>query len=863
MDTQVLPATLVFLSWLIVLYSLVVAAVILPRSLYYLFLSLVSAVAAVVYLHYQINGAVPRLIDKSLVSDELIIGVLKDVGWWVDLALVFGIAHFLAVVCRTFLLKQCGKSVILAILLVFLLTPLGDILDSYTIRRLAPQYIFSGEIGSPAGYALWDGTMRQSVPHRTVSSASHDRRRGSVVLILIEGFSRQDLVGGAMPGLKSVAEANHYYPNVLAHQRQTNRGLYAVLCGDYPNLLSVKAKSDLLVSAATSVDCIPSRFKSEGYDTRFYQSSPLGYMSKGSFAKAVGFDKVLGQNDFLSDGEVGPWGVADHIVFNRVLDDLREGRSKFFSTILTTATHHPYWIGGSTGSRRDALAYTDEAVTEFILALREIDPAVSIVVTGDEAGVEDKSGVLPGWNHTAAILIAPLLPPSIIDTSIRAHIDIAPTMADLGAIEWPWATSLLDSVDTSRILYAANHFTQELYAVSHQGFETCGTNFDCQYGSMLQSLIAHSDRYELPHEAGILFGTRDITLKAQSTSYIYGRVVTDVLPGSALEMRLNVPGNIQSARLTGEMIVWDCNENLSQVYRVEFPVKVGLSRVPFTQISPNTCHKLLVRSESQVVDIRGVRASILDVSPTLEPVQAPAAKPVSHAGGTIDGEIYTNSLEAFEQRISEGFQFLEVDFIWTNDDVLVCGHDWNDHWLTSKIEQATSPSYGEWLNLRNRVRHPPCNISELERLLTEYPHVKLVTDIKYDNLKGLSYLAEMAPALALNLIPQVHTVQEYSGAIELGFSDVIFTLYRDSRPNAEVYRDIASLDLFAVTMPLWRMQTSSAHYFRSIGKRVYVHTLNEGEAIETACADWGVASIYTDLPYAQATQYLSEGCAHN
>ena len=58
---------------------------------------------------------------------------------------------------------------------------------------------------------------------------------------------------------------------------------------------------------------------------------------------------------------------------------------------------------------------------------------------------------------------------------------------------------------------------------------------------------------------------------------------------------------------------------------------------------------------------------------------------IAHAGGQIENETYTNSLEALNANFKEGFRVFEIDFSWTTDTQLVCLHDW---------EQSFERSFG-------------------------------------------------------------------------------------------------------------------------------------------------------------------------
>ena len=50
---------------------------------------------------------------------------------------------------------------------------------------------------------------------------------------------------------------------------------------------------------------------------------------------------------------------------------------------------------------------------------------------------------------------------------------------------------------------------------------------------------------------------------------------------------------------------------------------------------------------------------------------------IAHAGGKIDGKVYTNSLEALDYNYKKGFRNFELDIIKTVDNHFVAAHDWD------------------------------------------------------------------------------------------------------------------------------------------------------------------------------------------
>lgn len=74
---------------------------------------------------------------------------------------------------------------------------------------------------------------------------------------------------------------------------------------------------------------------------------------------------------------------------------------------------------------------------------------------------------------------------------------------------------------------------------------------------------------------------------------------------------------------------------------------------------------------------------------------------IAHAGGGINSQNYSNSLEALEYNYQQGFRYFEIDFSWTSDAQLVCLHDWGKRFqkvFGHKTKQPLSLKEFEQLN---------------------------------------------------------------------------------------------------------------------------------------------------------------------
>jgi arylsulfatase A-like enzyme len=266
-----------------------------------------------------------------------------------------------------------------------------------------------GEMTTPASPVPTDTDLAE-VTRGLAADLAGESRVGAtpsapnVLLVLVESISGAYLPQSArahgrvarptMPGLDAFARDHLSFTSFLTHQINTNRGLYAALCGDLPKLLSGTPK--MSVHAGRGLDtCLPGILRDAGYRTAYLQAAPLAFMLKDQFMPRIGFDQVIGASGFPDAHARSAWGVDDGTLFERatsLVAELREGDGPWFATLLTVGTHHPYLVPGdfAPGEADEftrAVAYADREVTRF---LADIEAAgvlenTLVLVTSDES----------------------------------------------------------------------------------------------------------------------------------------------------------------------------------------------------------------------------------------------------------------------------------------------------------------------------------------------------------------------------------------------------------------------------------------------------------------------------------------------
>jgi len=236
-------------------------------------------------------------------------------------------------------------------------------------------------------------------------------RGRNVLLVVLEGMSGAylDSVAQAqgitaprprLPELDRRAREHLSYLNFINHQRQTNRGLYALTCGDLPKLKTRSPKMSDYGWREGDPECLATVLRREGYETVFVQAAPLAFMGKDRFMPKAGYDRVLGF-DWLDKSEnSGKWGVNDAELFEQVIpliEQLRAANRPWFVTMLTAGTHHPFQVPAGftsdypSGTFGHSVTFLNHALRPFLGYLESsgvLDDTLVLITSDESFGVD-------------------------------------------------------------------------------------------------------------------------------------------------------------------------------------------------------------------------------------------------------------------------------------------------------------------------------------------------------------------------------------------------------------------------------------------------------------------------------------------
>ena len=216
---------------------------------------------------------------------------------------------------------------------------------------------------------------------------------------------------------------------------------------------------------------------------------------------------------------------------------------------------------------------------------------------------------------------------------------------------------------------------------------------------------------------------------------------------------------------------------------------------------------------------------------------------VAHAMGGVDGQVYTNSLEAWESNYRRGYRVFEVDLRVLSDASVVCSH--------AQPSQATA---GEFKASPLAGGLTPLTVNDLAGLMARYPDAWVMTDIKVGRgaprdsvLRTLRSAFSGTATSRSRTIVQVYEEADWRYARKLGFENIVYSLYHqkteDLAPSIEF---AAKNNIRFVAMPKEMVTKDLVRQARLNRIWVGVYTIN-GDLERSEYEKLGVTHFYSDF----------------
>lgn len=285
------------------------------------------------------------------------------------------------------------------------------------------------------------------------------QKKTNVLLIIWESFTAKAVsslngMSGIAPNFEALTKEGIYFKNVYASGNRSDKGMVAILSG-YPaqpttSIIKIPSKTNSLPS-------LPKQFNRQGYFTSFYYGGESEFANMKSYFLQQEFDRIIDKNQFEEKDMNSKWGAHDHIVFNRLIQDLDTVRAPFFTTLFTLSSHEPFEVPVPTAIKGtdnqslflNALHYTDDCLGNFIKTAKTKPwwNSTLVIIIADHGHPMPKIS-----NNTADDFHIPMLwiggalkgKTAIIDT-LASQTDLAATLLgqlNLPSNDYAWSTSI-------------------------------------------------------------------------------------------------------------------------------------------------------------------------------------------------------------------------------------------------------------------------------------------------------------------------------------------------------------------------------------------------------------------------------------
>lgn len=253
------------------------------------------------------------------------------------------------------------------------INPAFSLLDSF-IRQadFGKQYRFMSDEEADALFSeLTDKPVTDSIPRLFHTN------RPNIILIVLESFSSHLMQTlGGIPDvavhLDEIAQEGILFTHFYANSFRTDRGLVSIISG-YPaqpttSIMKYARKTQHLPS-------LPASLKKAGYDLQYYYGGDADFTNMRSYLVSAGIEKIVSQDDFPISERLSKWGVHDHLLFRRIMEDLKNEpqQEPFFKIVQTSSSHEPFEVPYNRlpNAKLNAFAYTDSCAGDFVRQIKE------------------------------------------------------------------------------------------------------------------------------------------------------------------------------------------------------------------------------------------------------------------------------------------------------------------------------------------------------------------------------------------------------------------------------------------------------------------------------------------------------------
>lgn len=246
--------------------------------------------------------------------------------------------------------------------------------------------------------------MDDELANRTLDTLFADRnsnteyvlnnKKPNVLFIVLESFTA-NLVDSKYQGTEVTPRLNEwlrkgiYCSNAYASGDRTEIGMAAIFSG-FP-----AQPQSAIVHYPRKTEQLPSLIRNlnkDGYHSSFYYGGDASFASMNSYLLNSGCEYIMDKHQFPKSSYNAKWGVHDHILFEKLYDEIKNDSALFLKICLSLSSHPPFDIPESpTWENKDE-------ESQFLNTAHYTDKHLGILL--------DRLSLLPVWNNLLIVISA-------------------------------------------------------------------------------------------------------------------------------------------------------------------------------------------------------------------------------------------------------------------------------------------------------------------------------------------------------------------------------------------------------------------------------------------------------------------------
>ena len=295
----------------------------------------------------------------------------------------------------------------------------------------------------------------------------------NIVIIILESYTADVVasLGGDKrtdPNLEKLISEGILFDSIFASGTRTDQGIVSVLNGwpatPYHSIMRSSEKSKRLPSLVKTLAF-------SNYSTSFYYGGESNFSNLDAYCVTQNFNRIISKNNFDEKLGSSRWGVADEFLFAKHLDDMKNEREPFFSTLMTLSNHEPFDVPGAkriegtseSDMFRNSAAYTDACLGDYLKAAKEqpwYKNTLFVIVADHGHRLPEKRLVLePNSRHIPLVFFGDVIKPEFRGMRVHlagGHHDIPSTILSQMAINtsaYTWSKNLLNPFSSNFSFY--------------------------------------------------------------------------------------------------------------------------------------------------------------------------------------------------------------------------------------------------------------------------------------------------------------------------------------------------------------------------------------------------------------------------